>query len=305
MSPREPLPHPPLLAAVEAGGTKFNIAIGYNRDAPLLSERIATTSPAETLGAVAALFARAHDLHGALAGLGIASFGPLGLKSATPEWGHLLDTPKPGWAGTDIAGMLARAAGCPVAIDTDVNAAALAEVRWGAGQDVASLAYLTIGTGVGGGLVLDGAMRHGLLHPEIGHVPLRRHPDDAFAGSCPYHGDCAEGLLSGPALAARLGQPLDATMPGHPFRAIFADYLGQLCATIVLMTSVERIVIGGGVMTALPIHAAIQARMVAWLGGYVAPEMVARPGFVVAPGLGDRSGIAGAFALAAMAATTG
>ena len=295
---------PPLLAGVEAGGTKFNVAIGRDPLAPLRATRIATTSPAETLAAVAELFAGARREHGPIAALGIASFGPIELHAGSPGWGRILRTPKPGWSGADLAGPLGRAAGCPVAIETDVNGAALAEARWGAGQGAASLAYLTIGTGIGGGLLLDGRPRHGLLHPEIGHLSLRRHPDDAFPGLCPYHRDCAEGLVAGPALAARLGMPLDRTPADHPFRAIFADYLGQLCAALVLVASVERIVIGGGVMSRLALHRLIGQRMAAWLGGYVANEAVEAPGFVVAPGLGDRSGIAGALALAADAAAS-
>ncbi len=291
----------PLFAAVEAGGTKFNVAVGHDPRAPLVAERVGTGTPDETLGAVATILAAARARHGPIAGLGIAAFGPIDLRRESPGWGHLLRTPKPGWSGVDLVGPLADAAGCPAAIDTDVNGAALAEWRWGAGCGVASLAYVTIGTGIGGGLLFEGRPRHGLVHPEIGHIPLRRHCADGFAGICPYHGDCAEGLLSGPALAARFGMPLDRTPADHPFRAVFVDYVGQLCATLVLVTSIERIVIGGGVLTALPIHGAIQARMAAWLGGYVASNAVERPGFVVAPGLGDRSGVAGAFALAARA----
>ena len=288
----------PLLAAIEAGGTKFVVALGRMPLDPMWTARVATASPEETLAGVERLLVEAAAGHGTIAALGIAAFGPLELDAASPSGGRLAQTPKPGWSGVDLAGRLGRALGCPVGIDTDVNGAALAEARWGAGRDVASLAYLTIGTGIGGGLLLDGRPRHGLQHPEIGHVPLRRHPEDGFPGLCPYHRDCAEGLVGGPALAARLGMALDRTPADHPFRAIFADYLGQLCATLVLVASIERIVIGGGVMTNLPMHGAIQDRMAIWLGGYVGSNALARPGFVVPPGLGDRSGIAGAFALA-------
>lgn len=288
----------PLLAAIEAGGTKFDIAIGRDPLAPTWRSRVPTTAPEETLAAVARLIREAAAGQ-PIAATGLAAFGPLDLDPRSPKWGHVTRTPKPGWSGADLAGTIGRALGCRVAIDTDVNGAALAEWRWGAGQGVASLAYLTIGTGIGGGMLLDGTLRHGLQHPEIGHVPLRRHPEDGFVGICPYHGDCAEGLVGGPALTARLGHPLDETPEPHPFRAIFADYLGQLCATLVLVASVERIVIGGGVMTRMPIHTAIQARMAAWLNGYVAADALHRPDFVAAPGLGGGSGITGAFAMAA------
>jgi len=291
-----------LYAAVEAGGTKFNCALGFGPDAVVARTRIATRDPASTLAEVAAFFDAATAAHGRAAALGIASFGPLDLAAASPTWGHIAATTKPGWDWADVAGPLGRRLGCPVGFDTDVHGAALGEHRWGAGQGLSSLVYVTVGTGLGGGAVIDGRPLRGLAHPEMGHVRLRRHPDDAYAGFCRFHGDCAEGLACGPAIADRLGCTLDALPPDHPFRAVFADYLGQLCAQAVLMLGPERIVIGGGVMKAGGLHAPIAGRMRHWLGGIVSAPALARDDYVVPPMLGDDAGIAGAFALAMDAA---
>jgi fructokinase len=198
----------------------------------------------------------------------------------------------------DVAGPLGRRLGCPVAFDTDVNGAALGEHRWGVGRGVSNLVYFTIETGIGGGLIVDGKPVHGLTHPEMGHVRLRRHPDDDYRGFCTFHGDCAEGLASGPAIRDRLGKPLNELPDDHPFRAILADYLGQLCAHAVLMLSPQRIVLGGGVMNAGGLHAPAAERMRHWLGGFIPDERLARDDFVAPPALGDDAGIAGAFALA-------
>jgi fructokinase len=287
-----------LLAAVELGGTKTIVAIGRDPGNIVRREQIATGTPAETLGAAASILRDERARHGQLKALGIASFGPLDLRPTSAGWGHLLATPKPGWSGTDIAAPLAEAASAPVAIDTDVNAAVLGESLWGAGRGVRDLAYVTVGTGIGGGLLLDGRLRHGLLHPEIGHLQLRRDPADAFAGICPFHGDCLEGLVSGAAIHARLGEPLDTQPPDHSLHAFLADYLGQLCATLLLVTSVERVIIGGGVVAKLRPHAAIRAAMLTRLGDYLPAELLRDERLIVSPDLAD-SGLAGAFALAA------
>lgn len=287
----------PLLAALELGGTKTIVAVGYAPDDVLTQKRFPTGAPEATLGEVARILDAARARHGQAAALGIASFGPLDLRRDSPGWGALRFTPKPGWSGTPVAGPLGAAAGCPVAIDTDVNAAALGESRWGAGRGAGDLAYITVGTGIGCGLLLDGRPRHGLLHPEVGHLKLRRHPDDTFAGICPLHGDCLEGLASGPAIIARLGAQLDTRPADHPFHAILADYLGQLCAAILLVASPERIVIGGGVIAKSRPHAAIRAAMDRALAGYIDVPALRDERFIIAPALPD-SGLAGAFTLA-------
>jgi fructokinase len=287
-----------LLAAVELGGTKALAAVATDPLSPLRQSRIATQDPASTLDAISGFFDEAKREFGAPEALGIASFGPIHIRRGSPDWGRMGHTPKPGWQGVDVAGSLAARLGCPANLDTDVNGAALAEARWGAGRGLGSIVYLTVGTGIGGGLVIDGKPLHGALHPEMGHVRLHRHADDDYKGRCPYHPNCAEGLASGPAIMERFGHSLEGVEAHHPFRAILADYLGQLCATLVLVASPERIVIGGGVMTGGGLHEPIEAAMRTWLAGYLEPASPDGSAFIVPPGLGDHSGLAGGFALA-------
>jgi fructokinase len=297
---------PLFFGAVEAGGTKFVVAIGNARGEILIEERFPTTDPASTLAAAGAYLRRsARDL-GSLAAIGVASFGPVELDTASARYGSIGLTPKAGWTGVDIAGFFAREFACPIGFENDVNAAALAEHRWGAAQDVDDLVYLTIGTGIGGGVIIDGAPVHGLMHPEIGHIYPRRHPLDlAFAGVCPFHRDCLEGVASGPAIFARTGTTLQQLEFTHPQWEIEADYLGQLCAQLVVTISPRRIVLGGGVMMQQRLLPLIRERMRAWLGGYIdrGEILVDSDRYVVAPGLGDRSGIVGALALAMDAAS--
>lgn len=288
----------PLMGSAELGGTKTVVAIAHEPLTPLRRKRISTGAPASTLGEVAAFFAEVSAEAGGLAALGIASFGPIDIRRGSPDWGRIGRTNKPGWTGADVAGFVGRELGCPVALDTDVNGAALAEARWGAGRGLGTIAYLTVGTGIGGGFVIDGRPVHGAIHPEIGHVRLRRHPDDAYPGRCAFHGDCAEGLASGPAIMARFGASLDDLAQDHPFRDVLADYLGQLCATLVLVASPQRIIIGGGVMRTARLHGRIQRAMAEWLGGYVDISDIDGEPFIVPPGLGDDAGLAGGFALA-------
>jgi fructokinase len=286
-----------LLAAVELGGTKALAALGTDPLAPLRRTRIATSDPGTTLGAIETFLAEAEAELGPVAALGIASFGPVHI-GRDPRWGRIGRTSKPGWEGADVVTPLQRRLNCPASLDTDVNGAALAEARWGAGRDVGSMAYLTVGTGIGGGLIIDGRPVHGAMHPEIGHVRLSRHADDDYRGRCPFHGDCAEGLASGPAIMERFGKHLGQLAPDHPFRAILADYLGQLCATLLLVASPERIVIGGGVMVAAGLHGQVEDALRRWLGGYMETPERGGGAYIVPPALGDDAGLAGAFALA-------
>ncbi len=229
------------------------------------------------------------------------------LDKTSAQYGFIGKTPKPGWRGTDIAGTLAREFSCPVGFDTDVNAAALAEHRWGAARDVNTLVYLTIGTGIGGGVLVDGVPIHGLMHPEVGHIYPRRHPLDlAFAGVCPFHGDCLEGVAAGPAIIARTGASLERLDESHPQWEIEADYLGQLCAQLVMTVSPQRIVMGGGVMSQARLLPLIRPRMSHWLGGYIDRSECLDGGdhYVVAPELGDRAGVLGALVLAMDAAAS-
>ena len=291
-----------VFAGVELGGTK-GIALVWRDGEIIERHRVPTTDPEQTLGALADRLA-GHPLRDGFAGLGIASFGPVRLDPAAADYGRILATTKPGWSGARVREMLTRAVACPVAIDSDVNAAALAEHRWGAGQGCSSLVYLTIGTGVGGGIVIDGRPVHGALHPELGHLRLRRAAGDPFAGACSFHGDCIEGLISGPALAARFGGSIHDAAPDDPRRDFLAADLAQLFAALILTLAPQKILVGGGVGLGVPglLDAAI-AKLPALLGGYL-PELdpPALRALIGPPALGADAGPLGAIALAMEAA---
>jgi fructokinase len=285
----------PIVGGVEAGGTKFVCAVGTGPDDIRAETTIPTTTPAETLALVVA-FLRAH---GPLAAVGVGAFGPLDLDPGSATFGSITNTPKPGWADTSVVGAL-RPLAVPVAIDTDVNAAALGEHRWGAGRELATFVYLTVGTGIGGGAVIDGQLLHGLVHPEMGHIPVPHdRTRDPFAGVCPYHGDCFEGLASGLAMRARWNIAAETLPPGHAAWELEADYLALGLATIVGVLSPERIAVGGGVAQPhlLP---RVRDTLQRVLGGYVrSPSILnAIDDYVVSPVLGDRAGVLGAIALA-------
>jgi fructokinase len=291
-----------VFAGVELGGTKA-IAVVWQRGAIVDRIKVSTTSPQATLGALTAWLA-AHRQRDAFAGLGIASFGPVRLDRAAADYGDILATTKPGWSGARVLATLSERVACPVAIDTDVNAAALAEYRWGAGQGCSSLVYLTIGTGVGGGIVVDGRAVHGALHPEPGHLRLRRAEGDTFAGTCPFHGDCIEGLIAGPALAARFAGDIHSAAGNDPRRAFLAADLAQLFAALILTLSPQKILVGGGVGLGVPglLDGAV-ARLPAMIAGYL-PEFdpPALHAMIGPPALGADAGPLGAIALAMDAA---
>jgi fructokinase len=287
--------------AVEAGGTKFRCAIGDASGRIHHEIQFPTSDPSTTLERTLAFLRHGNAEAGGLVSIGVASFGPVELNHRSNGYGCIRHTPKAGWSGVDIVGPIAQAFTCPVGFDTDVNAAALAEYRWGAARDVQTLVYVTVGTGIGGGALLYGKPLHGLMHPEIGHIYPRRHPRDIdFPGVCPFHRDCLEGLASGPAIIARSGAQLHELDPHHPQWNIEADYLGQLCANLVLTVSPERIVLGGGVMSQERLFPMIRQRLGHWLGGYIdrADLGPAVDRYVVMPGLGEQAGIKGALALA-------
>jgi fructokinase len=288
-----------LFGAVEAGGTKFVCAIGDESGTLRAESRFPTADPDSTLAQVRDFFKTAFG-NVAPSAIGVACFGPVILERESAHYGFIGTTPKTGWSNTDVAGMLAREFSCPVGFDTDVNAAALAEHRWGAGSDARNLVYLTVGTGIGGGVLIEGAPLHGLMHPEIGHIHPRRHELDLdFAGVCPFHGDCLEGLASGPAILARTGSELQHLAAAHVQWEIEADYLGQLCAQLVLTLSPQRIIAGGGVMTQR-LFPLVRQRTLHWLGGYIERREILRDieRYVVPPSLGMRAGVLGALCLA-------
>lgn len=290
-----------LLAAIEAGGTKFVCAVGRPGQTSV-SVEIPTRAPSTTLNDIRAFFTAATGTHGNISALGIASFGPIGLNPASPDYGRLTTTPKPGWSDFDLLAALRDMMAVPTAIDTDVNAAALAEAQMGAAQNCDPVVYVTVGTGIGVGVYAGGAPIHGIGHPEGGHIWPRRHPaHQAFTGICPYHGDCLEGLASGTALAAAWGCPADVLPADHPAWEAEADYLGQLCATLILMLAPQRIVLGGGVMKQSFLYPLVRTQTQHWLNGYpgsVATGAAALDRLIVAPGCVQPSGLAGAFLLA-------
>ena len=290
----------PILAGVEAGGTKFVCLVGSGPDDIRAEARIPTTTPAETFARVIAFLQEAEKAHGPIAAVGAASFGPIDLHPDSPTYGFITSTPKEGWAHTDFVGALRRHFAGPIAFDTDVNGAALGEWRWGAAQGLDTFIYLTIGTGIGGGGMVGGRLMHGLVHPEMGHILLRRPPGETFTGVCPFHQDCLEGLASGPAIATRWGQPAAALPPDHPAWDLEADYLAQALHAFICTLSPQRIILGGGVMHQRHLFPRIRQRVRASLNGYMQHPAIleAIDDYIVPPGLEDRAGALGALALA-------
>jgi fructokinase len=288
-----------LFGGIEAGGTKFVCAVGTGPDDLRAETRFPTTTPEETIGQAVEFF-QEHSKKEPLAAIGIASFGPVDPDPNSPTFGYITTTPKPGWANTDFAGTVGRTLNVPVGFDTDVNVAALGEFRWGAAQGLDTFIYLTIGTGLGGGGMVNGRLMHGLIHPEMGHIRLPRHLDDSYPGACPYHGDCLEGMAAGPALAGRWGQRAE-TLPGdHPTWELEAHYLALGLVNFICTLSPQRIVMGGGVMEQPQLFPLIRQRVQALLNGYVqSPTILERiDEYIVPPGLGDKAGVLGAIALA-------
>jgi fructokinase len=290
-----------LVGGIEGGGTKFVCVVGRGPDEILEEARIPTTTPDATLSQAVEFFRTAAARRGPLAAVGVGSFGPVDLREGSPTWGFITTTPKPGWAHVDVAGRLRRDLGVPVAFDTDVNAAAIGEARWGAAQGLDTFVYLTVGTGIGGGGLVGGQPMHGLVHPEMGHFLLPHdRTRDPFPGVCPFHGDCLEGLASGPALLERWGQPAETLPEDHPAWALEAHYLAVALMTFVCMVSPQRIILGGGVMEQPQLFPLVRQEVAAQLNGYIqAPEILARiDDYIVPPGLGNRSGRLGALAMA-------
>jgi fructokinase len=290
---------------IEAGGTKWVCGIAERPGQPLKTETFPTTGPAETVRRATRFFAE----NGPVDALGVGAFGPVDLRRDSPTWGTITTTPKPGWGDTDLVGALRAGLDVPIALDTDVNAAALGEWRWGAAAGLETFFYITVGTGIGGGAVVNGAILHGLLHPEFGHMRIPHDRDaDPFDGICPYHGDCLEGLASGEAIRQRWGrraEELSATAAWE----IEAEYLALALVNVICMLSPQRIIIGGGVAKQPTLLPLARDRVRTLLAGYLrAPELTdpeAIERYLVTPELGGSSGVIGAIELARDATQAG
>jgi fructokinase len=292
--PKEPPMSDPLYGCIEAGGTKFVCAVGRSPETLSDPVIIPTTDPPTTLAAVVDYFRSMPRVDA----FGIASFGPADVDPRSPHFGTILKTTKPGWSDTALRGAIAEAFGVPVGFDTDVNGAVLAEAEWGAAAGQSVAVYVTVGTGIGAGACIDGKTLHGKHHPEMGHIFPRRHPADLdFPGTCPFHGDCLEGLASGPAILKRWGASLSQLPADHIAHEVIAYYLGQLAITLIAVTSADVILFGGGVLGTPGLLARIRAAVTASNHGYWAEDDdIGR--IIRAPGLGTKAGLCGGLFLA-------
>jgi len=276
------------------GGTKTSVGFGSSPDDLSSVVTIPTTEPDETLGRVID-----HLTAGLPDAVGIASFGPIELRRKDPGYGRITVTPKEGWSGTDVVGPIQEAVRVPIGFDTDVNGAALGEGRWGGGLGLDTFVYVTVGTGIGGGAIVHGEPVHGLGHPEMGHMTVRHYPDDRFEGICLLHGDCLEGLASGPSIEARFGDTADRLTGDEQREAVQLEafYLAQMTRNLVYTLAPERVIVGGGVAQMPGLLDSVGESLLDELSGY--PGLAQHgPGFVVPPGLGDLSGLAGGLVLA-------
>ncbi|MCC6167535.1 MAG: ROK family protein [Caldilineaceae bacterium] len=289
-----------LWGGIEAGGTKFVCAIGSGPDDIRAETSFPTATPEETIGRAIAFFSR-HQQAEPLAAVGIASFGPVDPDRRSATFGYITTTPKPHWANTDFVGRIQKALDVPVGFDSDVNGAALGEFRWGAAQGLDTFVYLTVGTGLGGGGMVNGRRIYGLMHPEMGHMRVPHDWEaDPYAGYCSYHGDCWEGLACGPAIEARWQARAEQLPPGHSGWALEAHYLALGLVSIICTLSPQRIVMGGGVMKQTHLFPMIRSEVQRLLNGYIQKEAILQQidDYIVPPGLGSQAGVLGAMALA-------
>jgi fructokinase len=288
-----------IYGGVEAGGTKFVCAIGSSPDNLQDVIRFETTTPQQTIGKVLDFFTSRQN-NKRISAIGIASFGPLDPRLDSPTFGYITSTPKPGWSQTNFAGIISRELNIPVGFDTDVNGAALGEFVWGAGKNLDTILYLTVGTGIGGGAITSGRIIHGLLHPEMGHIRIPHDwMDDPFPGNCPYHGDCFEGLASGPAMAERWGCPAQELPEDHPGWLLEARYLSYALANYTFVLSPQRLIIGGGVMNHPGLIQKVRIEYQKILNNYIQHPQITEDldNYIVQPLLGNRAGVLGAIAL--------
>lgn len=291
-----------IYGGIEAGGTRFVCAIGSGPDR-LQVTSFATTTPGESIDRAIAFFQQ-HQRRKPLSAVGVGSFGPVDLDATSPKFGYITATPKPGWANTEFQGRISRALGVPVEFDTDVNAAALGEATWGAARGLGTFIYVTVGTGIGGGGMVNGKLLHGLLHPEMGHLRVPHDLDkDPYPGACPFHGDCLEGLAAGPALLGRWGHRAEDLPADHPAWELEAQYLALGLANLICTLSPQRIILGGGVMQRIGLFQMVRRNVQQVLNGYLQVRTILEQidQYIVPAALGDRAGVLGAIALAKMA----
>ncbi len=284
-----------MLGAIEAGGTKFVCAVGTSDGEIIERIQVETGTPEETIPKVIAFFKK-HPIQA----LGIGSFGPIDIDKTSETYGNITSTPKPGWGDYPFVRTMQEVFPIPIEFNTDVNGAALGELMHGAAQGLDSCLYITVGTGIGAGAVFQGQLLQGMSHPEMGHVPVRRHPDDTYEGFCPYHGDCAEGMAAGPAIEGRWNEKAVNLADQSEVWTLEAYYLAQALVQYILILSPKKIIMGGGVMKQAQIFELIHTQVQTLLNGYVAlPQITAHiHEYIVPPALGDNAGIVGALMLA-------
>lgn len=284
-----------ILGAIEAGGTKFVCGIGNENGDIIEKISFPTTTPEETLKLVTDYFKDKQ-----IEALGVGSFGPIDLNQESSTYGFITSTPKKHWKNVNLLGELKKHIDVPMAFDTDVNAAALGELEWGAAKGLDSCIYMTVGTGIGVGAVTEGKLIHGMLHPEMGHILVKRHEDDTYKGNCPFHGDCLEGLASGPAIENRWGQKGVVLSANPQVWELEAYYLAQALVNYILVLSPKKLILGGGVMQQKQLFPIIIENVVNLLNGYIQHEnlLVCIDEYIVPPELGDNAGLCGALALA-------
>lgn len=283
-----------MIGAIEAGGTKFVLGIGTEDGKVLERVSFPTTTPEETMEKVIEFF-KGKDIKA----IGLGSFGPIDPNESSPTYGYITTTPKPHWGNYNIVEELKKHFDLPIKFDTDVNGAALGEITWGAAQGLNSALYITVGTGIGAGAVVEGNMVNGLLHPEMGHIMVRKHKDDNYKGRCPFHGDCLEGLACGPAIEERWGQKGYELGADHEAWKVEAYYLAQALVNYILILSPEKIIMGGGVMKQEQLFPLIREEVKRLLNGYIVKKELAKDidNYIIPPALGDNAGLLGCVAL--------
>lgn len=291
-------PKQELFGGIDAGGTEFKCIVAADPSNIVAEATVAVGDPQQTMAECVNFFHKTTKQVGPIGRLGVGCFGPLELNRLSSEYGQIASTPKPHWQGTPILAYFRDALGIPVVLETDVNAALLGEVQWGEGAELHSVVYVTVGTGIGAGVMIDGRLVHGERHPEAGHMFISRHGDDNFQGACPFHGDCLEGLASGPALADRWQKDPKKLPDDHPAWSLEAHYLATMCVNLALMYSPQKIIFGGGVMRRQVLLPLVRKSYLAQINAYLGGQEESMDTFITPAFLGSRAGSLGAIALA-------